>query len=449
MTAGSAVAPAHAAPPAPLWLALRKITAAIRVGSTPAKLGLWLAGLLAASLAWGAVAAWTVAEHASAAGNVVTVSEPLSLDAQQIYRSLSAADATEAAAFLTSGLEPLSLRARYQADITRAARQLEAATAAAGQSAAGSSLATLSAGLPHYAGLVETARADNRLGLPLGAAYLREASGFMRSTLLPAARELSAQENTQLAGADQQATGLPWAALAVALIAALLLVAVQFWLARRTNRIVNPGLLAASLVGLAALIWLVTALTVARTHLIAARDHGSAPVEALARAETAALQAHADESLTLINRDTFAVDLSQADFVSQQKRLGPGPGTLLTDAAAIARGSRGGPQAAAALGDAPTWYIAHQQVRSLDDSGQYRAAVDWALGNGPADSGYLFGVLDTDLTKAIAADQASFRSAAQQGRDDLAFLEAGMIALSLVMVACCAWGISRRLAEYR
>jgi hypothetical protein len=438
MTAGSAVAPAHAAPPAPLWLALRKITAAIRVGSTPAKLGLWLAGLLAASLAWGAVAAWTVAEHASAAGNVVTVSEPLSLDAQQIYRSLSAADATEAAAFLTSGLEPLSLRARYQADITRAARQLEAATAAAGQSAAGSSLATLSAGLPHYAGLVETARADNRLGLPLGAAYLREASGFMRSTLLPAARELSAQENTQLAGADQQATGLPWAALAVALIAA-----------RRTNRIVNPGLLAASLVGLAALIWLVTALTVARTHLIAARDHGSAPVEALARAETAALQAHADESLTLINRDTFAVDLSQADFVSQQKRLGPGPGTLLTDAAAIARGSRGGPQAAAALGDAPTWYIAHQQVRSLDDSGQYRAAVDWALGNGPADSGYLFGVLDTDLTKAIAADQASFRSAAQQGRDDLAFLEAGMIALSLVMVACCAWGISRRLAEYR
>jgi prolyl-tRNA editing enzyme YbaK/EbsC (Cys-tRNA(Pro) deacylase) len=449
MTAGSAVAPAHAAPPAPLSLALRKIPGAVRAGSTPAKLGLWLAGLLAASLAWGAVAAWTVAEHAAAAGNVATVSEPLSLDAQQIYRSLSAADATEAAAFLSGGLEPLSLRARYQADITQAARQLETATAAAGQSAAGSSLATLSTGLPRYAGLVETARADNRLGLPLGAAYLREASEFMRATLLPAAGDLSSQENAQLAAADQQATGLPWAALAVALIAALLLAAGQWWLARRANRIVNPGLLIASIAGLASLVWLVTALTVARTHLIAARDHGSAPVEALARAETAALQAHADESLTLINRDTFADDLSQADFVSQQKRLGPGPGTLLTDAAAIARGSPGGPQAAAALGDAPTWYIAHQQVRSLDDSGHYTAAVHWALGNSPAGSGHLFGVLDTDLTGAIAADQASFRSAAQQGRDDLAFLEAGMIAASLVMVAGCAWGISRRLAEYR
>jgi hypothetical protein len=449
MTAGSAVAPAHAAPPAPLWLALRKIPGAVRAGSTPAKLGLWLAGLLAASLAWGAVAAWTVAEHASAAGNVVTVSEPLSLDAQQIYRSLSAADATEAAAFLTGGLEPLSLRARYLADITRAARQLEAATAAAGQSAAGSSLATLSAGLPHYAGLVETARADNRLGLPLGAAYLREASGFMRATLLPAARDLSAQENAQLAVAGQQATGLPWAALAVALIAAVLLAAGQWWLARRTNRIVNPGLLVASIAGLASLVWLVTALIVARTNLDAARDHGSAPVEALARAETAALQTHADESLTLISRDSFALDSFQADFASLQKRLGPGPGTLLTDAAATAQGSRGGPQAAAALRDVPAWFAAHRQVRFLADSGQYTAAVRRALGAGPADSSYRFSRLDADLTGAIAADQASFRSAAQQGRDDLDFLEAGMIVASLVMVAGCGWGISRRLAEYR
>jgi hypothetical protein len=450
MTAGGAVAPVPAAPAAPFWLAVRKIPGAVRAGSTPAKLFILLTGLLVVSLLWGGVAAWTVAEHASASGNVVTVSEPLSVDAQQIYRSLSAADATEAAAFLSGGLEPLPLRARYLADITRAAREVDAAAAAAaGQSGAGSSLATLSTGLPHYAGLVETARANNRLGLPLGAAYLREASGYMRATLLPAAEDLSAQENTQLAAADQGATGVPYAAIVVALIAALFMLAGQLWLGRRTNRILNPGLLVASVAGLASLVWLVTALTVSRTHLIAARDHGSAPVEALARAETAALQAHADESLTLINRDTFADDPSQADFVSQQKRLGPGPGTLLTDAAAIARGSRGGPQAAAALGDAPTWYIAHQHVRSLDDSGQYTAAVQWAVGNSPAGSGYLFGVLDTDLTRAIAADQASFRSAAQQGRDDLAFLEAGMIAASLVMVVGCAWGISRRLAEYR
>ena len=64
-------------------------------------------------------------------------------------------------------------------------------------------------------------------------------------------------------------------------------------------------------------------------------------------------------------------------------------------------------------------------------------------------AGAAFRRLDTDLTSAIAADQASFRSTAQRGRDALTGLEAGMIVLSLVMVACCAWGITRRLAEYR
>jgi hypothetical protein len=61
----------------------------------------------------------------------------------------------------------------------------------------------------------------------------------------------------------------------------------------------------------------------------------------------------------------------------------------------------------------------------------------------------LFGRLDIDLTGAISADQASFRSAALAGQDALAGLEAGMVALSLLMAAGCIWGISRRLAEYR
>jgi hypothetical protein len=56
---------------------------------------------------------------------------------------------------------------------------------------------------------------------------------------------------------------------------------------------------------------------------------------------------------------------------------------------------------------------------------------------------------ETGLTRAIAADQASFRSAAQVGQDALTGLEAGMIVLSLVMAGGCVWGISRRLAEYR
>jgi len=305
----------------------------------------------------------------------------------------------------------------------------------------------LSSGLPVDAGLVETARADNQLGLPLGAAYLREASGFMRASLLPAARDLYTQENAQLAAADRRATGLPYAALAVALIAAVLLSGGQWWLARRTHRLVNPGLLAASVAGLVSLVWLLGAFTVARTELTAAQDQGSAPVAALARAEIVVLQAHADESLTLIDRN--GDDSFQRDFLLLKHKLGPGPGTLLTDAVTAARGSQGWPSAAAVLADGPAWFAAHQRVRSLDDSGRHMAAVRAALGTRRTGSGTWFEPVQADLTGAIVADQASFQSAAKLGRDALTGLEAGVIALSLLMAVGCAWGISSRLAEYR
>jgi hypothetical protein len=301
---------------------------------------LLLFGLLAMIVLWAAVMSYTVAAHTSATADVLNVSEPLSLDAQQIYRSLSDADATEAAAFLSGGLEPARLRLRYQADIARAARRLETATAAAGGSAAGSRLATLTSGLPVYTGLVETARANNRLGLPVGAAYLRQASGLMRGTLLPAARDLYAQENAQLAAAEGGATAFPYLAAALAVIVGFGLFWSQRWLTRRTNRLFNPGLLAASVAGLVTLVWLVTAISVARSHLLVAQNRGSAPVEAVARADIAALQAHADESLTLIDRG--GDDSFQRDFLELQKQLGPGRATLLTTAATIARNSPGG-----------------------------------------------------------------------------------------------------------
>ena len=447
MAADSAVAPildTSVSSPEPV---LRQIQRVAKARTTPAKLRLLLAGLLIMTAVWGVVEAWTVAARASAANNIVFVSEPLTLHAQQMYRSLSDADATAATAFLSGGLEPVPLRQRYLSDIAHAAGLLEAATAAAGNSSAKASLATLTSGLPVYTGLVETARADNRLGYPLGAAYLRQASAFMRATLLPAARDLYAQETGKLAAANNEATAFPYLGVVAALIVGFGLVGSQVWLTRRTNRIINPGLLLGSLAALAALIWLVTCVALARGHFVAARNQGSVPVEALARADIAALQAHADESLTLIDRQ--GDDSFQQDFLTLQKRLGPGPGTLLTEAAAAANGSPGGPAAAAAVRNASEWFNVHRQVRALDDNGMYTLAVQLANGADPGDSGVLFGSLDGSLTSAIGADQFAFVNDALLARWNLKLLEAGVIVLSIVMAAGCAWGVSSRLVEYR
>ncbi|HVB44950.1 MAG TPA: hypothetical protein VNF47_19930 [Streptosporangiaceae bacterium] len=421
----------------------------LRTTTTPGKLRLLLVGLVVLSLTWGVAAALVVSQRAAGAADVVSTSEPLSLDGQQIYRALSDADATAATAFLSGGLEPIAVRHRYQADIAQAAARLEAATAIAGQSAAARDLATLSAELPVYTGEVETARADNRLGLPLGAAYLREASGLMRGTLLPAARDVAARADAQLAADSARATGLPLALvlLAVAIVVGLVLHRAQRWLSRRTHRVVNLGLLAASAAAAVSVLWLVIGLSVARAELLRAHDQGSGPVAALARADIAALQARTDESLTLI--DGGGDDSFQTDFLAVQHRLGPGPGSLLTDAASAARGSPAAVSASAAASAATAWYAAHRTVRSLDNNGQHTQAVRLVITTGPGHSSTQFARLDAALTSGIIADQAAFSATAIAGRDAFTGLEAGVIALALVMAAGCARGLMQRLAEYR
>jgi len=427
--------------------------------TTPARLRLLLALLILLSLAWGVLAALTADQHASAAADVVAVSEPLSLDAEQIYTSLSDADATAANAFLAGGLEPAKARQRYQADITQAAIRIEAASALVGSSAArtqlpghltkqasaagtavGDDLAILSGQLPAYTDEVGTARADNRLGLPLGAAYLREASGLLRETLLPAASDIYIRESTLLTSASAQATGLPL--IVVAAIAGLGFGYVLFrssrWLSRHTHRVVNYGLLLAALAGLVSLVWLVAAFVVGRGDLLHAQQQGSAPAQAFARAEVAALQAHADESLTLI--DNGGDDSYQKDYLAQQKILGPGPGTLL--AAVQAAGGPGSDVAA----QARAWYKAHAALRAKDDGGSHAAAVQSALNGDAATS---FARLSTTLSQGINDHQAVFAASARSGRDAFTGLAVGMIVASLVMVGGCAWGLSRRLAEYR
>jgi hypothetical protein len=421
----------------------------VRATTTPAKLRLLLIALVSLCLAWGAVAAWVVSERASAANDVASTTETLSLDGQKIYQALSDADATAASAFLVGGLEPIDGLPRYQADIARAAAHLESATAAAGHSPAAADLATLSAGLPVYTGEVQTARADNRLGLPLGAAYLREASALMRGTLLPAARNLSAAADVRLADASGRATGVPLALvlLVAAVIVGIALYRAQRWLFRRTHRRLNPGLVVASVAGLVSLLWLGIALSVARADLLQARTHGSTPVAALAQADIAAQQARADESLTLI--DAQGDDSFQADFVRVQHRLGPGPGTLLTDAVTAARGSPGAGPAAAAASTATTWYGVHRRVRSLDNNGRHTRAILLVTRPGPGHAGTLFTRLDDSLTSAINADQVVFRRHAVAGSNAFVGLEAGLIALALIMAAGCARGLITRLAEYR
>jgi hypothetical protein len=430
-------------------------TGPARPRGTPGTLWLLLAGLAGAALAWGALTAWTVSQHAAAAGDVVSASEPLSLDAQRMYQALSDADVTATTAFLAGPQEPLAARQRFQADITQAATDLTALKSAAAAGGGGdprlaSGLAAISAGLPSYTGYVAQAQSYSALGYPLtGGSFIQVASEEMHLTLLPAARTAYAQENARLTGDSAAAAGLPWmvVAVAAALVIAVALYRTQRWLARRTHRMVNYGLVAASLLLAVGAVWLVAAFLVARSDLQRSVAHGSAPTETLAQAGIAVQQARGDEILNLISRsgDTSFVQ----NFQAVRRELGPGSGTLLSTAAAASQGGPGAGPAAAAVRDASPWYTANEQVYRLDVAANYAAETRLVIGTGPGSSAAGFQRLERDLSRAVAADQVTFRSAATAGAGAFGGLEAGIIVVSLLMAAGCAWGISRRLAEYR
>jgi hypothetical protein len=205
----------QAAPPGHAAVRRRSRIRLPRASTTPGKLRLIQAALVVMCLAWGVLAALTVSQHASAAGNVASRSEPISLDARQLYQSLADADVTVSTAYLYGTSEPLADQQRYQRDIAVAAADLKAVTAASGTSSIAASLSTLSAALPVYTGYVQDAETYNSLGYPAGGSYIEVATEEMHLTLLPAARSVYTQENAQLTRASAQATGLPFAVIAI------------------------------------------------------------------------------------------------------------------------------------------------------------------------------------------------------------------------------------------
>jgi hypothetical protein len=404
--------------------------------STPGTLRLTLVVLVAACLGWGALAAVMVSQHASGASDAVGTSDPLSLYAQQIYQSLADADVTVSTAYLSGAQQPADARQRYVADIATATADLKQVTAASGSDpAAGAYLTTLQQALPVYTGYVEDSNAYNVANMPAGGSFAQVASEQMHLVLLPAAAGLYKQENSRLAAASAQATGLPLAAIAAAagVVVLLFLLRSQRWLSRRTQRTVNRGLFLATAAGVVALGWLVVGMLSGRSDLLEATTHGSAPAQLLAQADISALRARGDEALNLISRTGDAP--FQADIHQVQQGL----------SSQLGQAGKAGSSTAPVQLDAARWFTVNNQMHVLDAAANYSGETQLALGSAATS----FGTLQASFGTAIGADQAVFAAHAPSGRDTFTVLEYAVIVLALLMAAGCYAGLRPRLAEYQ
>ena len=383
------------------------------------------AGCVVAGVVCAAQLNGRIAEHHA----VLDRSEPLAYSAQNLYAALSAADASAATAFLSGGIETASMRARYRQALADAASALADATAGATDADARTAMAEISAQLSAYTGLVESARANNLQGFPIGSAYLREASSLMQTALLPGAERIYAG-NLATLDEDQRAVG---SAPIVGLVLLGLVLATigvgSVIVYARTNRQFNMGLVVAAAAVLLAIVWIVIATRLAAGNIEHSRTEGTARFGQLAKARILAEQARTDETLQLIARGDITA--SERSFDGHIDELGTLLGT--------------GPSAAA--DGVMKWTASHRkQVEAY--LGDYPAAVAQAIGTDPDASAAQFAVVESSLRNEIEQTRATLRDRVSAAGARLAWSPTGTLVLMVVAAAAAVVGLWPRLKEF-
>jgi hypothetical protein len=386
----------------------------------------------------------TVAERsrAQAAQAARAQTEPLLVQAVTLYTELSDANASVTSTFLHGGFEPPAVHQQYLADLTRASDSMAALTREVGTSdAARSAVRTIAEQLPVYSGLVETARSNNRQNLPVGAAYLRQASSVLTEGILPQADRLYAIEATRLR--ENYATGSSTAALLVLVIAIgaalALLILTQLYLARLSRRVFNVPVALATLVLAGVAVWAIGGLLGEQSSLRTAQRVGSDPVEVLSATSVLASRAQSDQNLTLVSRGTDSTDpKDQANVM----RVLTTPGQLVTEAVALVRRT-GSPGAADQLArDFAAYQAETELIAGLEKQG---LTVDAIRRANPAAANRL----NADLTVQTSAAQSRFTAKAADATSSLSGLSIAIPVVAVLGAALALFGLRQRLEEYR
>lgn len=364
-------------------------------------------------------------------------SEPLANAAQGLYSSLSVADASAGAAFLSGGLQPVAMLNRYNTALGTASAALSTASIGVDLSddAAKRLLAQISGQLPVYAGLIATANANNRAGNPVGVSYLNEASTLMQATILPQAQQLYLDQSAAVSRLATRNSTLDWAPFALAALTVLMLIYFQVRIARQSRRVFNFGLLPATLAMGVLAAWLLTAGLISSAYSHQALTASSQPMSALTSARILAQQVRTDETMSLLQRVSSTTDTSAFD------------GRLDEISALIAQGSRS--DATAAGAEVKGWRQAHVRMQDHLANGDYAGAVAATISADPSSSGTHFIALDQRLSAQIDQLRGSGQAAVNSSYNALTLLAVGAGVLSVAAAVLIGLGLWPRLNEYQ
>ena len=385
--------------------------------------------------------ATTIQRRELALTTVLNHTEPLAFAAGQLYTTLSVADAAASTAFI-AGAEPREVRQRYEQAITNAAVALTQASSGLTDAPMQELLSQINARLAEYAGLVETARTNNRAGNPIGSSYLSEASSLMQQQILPDAKRLYDETSARVDAQTTASTDIPKLGIVIVLATLVFGAYSNHWLARKTQRRLNFGFVAGGAAVLIMLIWVGTVLTISTTSSRSAKGSAAESLKSVTNLAILAQQARADETLALIRRGDE--DVRKQSYYQRIDTMHQLLNDYLNRDDAIDKSD---------LKDADQllarWRQADERINSYIAVGNYQAATQVALGAGDQDSTPAFDRLEQAVNNAIAESRRQLRDDIVNARTVLSGATIGAVVLSVVAALAVTVGLWPRMSEYR
>ena len=444
------------------------------------------------ALAWGLAAVMAVAS-AGLGGQFRSIGNrdaPAVDSTTGLYFSLNDMDAQVANVLLVGGGASLAADrsqdlAIYGSDRAAADEDLTQALATeAGNATAQRELRSVLDGVGQYEALAADAlltdqQARSSVGRAPAAslAYYQQATDLMGTSILPSVSSLTSVSASTLNASYTSGTSTAWTATSVVIAAGVALIAVlvalQLYLSARFRRLVNPALVAATVVAVVFVLTASTRLSAESGHLTVAKRDAFDSILALTQARAASYAGNADESRYLVDPARSA-QYQQAFLATSQRLADVGNVGIFGYDAALAADIRayetsgevrfGGylgsefrnitfpGERAAAVAALLAYQVYERDDRKLRAMAKTNlaAAVGYDIGTAPGQSDRAFNAYDADLSSVIAINSAAFTDAFHAGEGDtapwnLVFPLAGAALLAALVLA----GVRPRLAEYQ
>jgi hypothetical protein len=443
-----------------------------RLAATPGRLGLALIVAWVLALVFFLAVFAGLRQHRQGLQTIGRDSAPSIIAAQGIKSGLADLHATAAGLLLAGkGGDPPAERL-YEA---RRVEVTEALLAAAGNITYGEDergpLRRLLTQLGTYESAVAQARLLHARADPGFLAPYRRADKVLHGELLPAADDLDAANRRRLdaeyAG-ERSASNASWAAI---LLAGLVLLAglgvTQVFLYRRMRRVLNPGLLAASVLAAGFLVWTLWALGREWAYLKRAKEDAFDSIDFLSQARAFAYDANGDLRRALLDPDRAAA--YRRDFAEKADRLAKLPaGQRVPEVLREVQGGKvpdqlegylakelrnitfaGEGEAARDTLESFLGYLAAgREVRMMAETGRRNTAVARCLDDRPGGAAGAFATFDAALGRTLGINQAEFDRAVEDGFAALAYGEAWAALAALGVALLASLGLRPRLKEY-